>query len=853
MHVPWWTRVSAYLWCLTTVLEGAARDFVAWLTRSNPPGPTRAGPPLPGGRSDFYRRRVYGPSADCWNRPIASGPMTSTVVVGATTRECVNLGSYNYLGFGGPDDLCTPEVAREIARAGVAGGPPQASLDADIAAFVGKPDAIVLPMGFSCNSWGIPALVGADCLVLSDQLNHRSLVEGARLSGARIRRFRHNDVRHLEELLVAARGEQWTDVWILAEGVYSMEGDYCPLEEMVDLKRRHGARLYLDEAHSIGAVGATGRGLPERFSVSPDAVDVLAGTFSKSFASVGGYLASDRETIARLRSTHLGAVYGSPLAPGCARQVTAALRVMRSAEGARRLEQLQRNCMTFRAGLRAMGAWVLGADDSPVVPMMLCHPGRMVEFSRGCLQHGLAIVVVGPPATALTLCRARFCVSAAHTARELQIALSVIHRVGHATGVLGIGPRIGRSRQPVALPRPTLEAYPDHQPTQPRGDQLRDARLTDAMPPGALDLRPVDPLALSTHPALVEAAARSLAAFGCGTCGPRGFYGTTDHHLELEAALASFLRAEACCLYSHASTVVSSVVQAYAGPGDLVLADEMLCPMARQAAPLGGATVVDFPHHDHGELDRILTRRRHAGRVFVVVEGLCRATGSIAPVADLLRLRDCHGFYLVLDESLSIGVLGTTGRGACEHHGLEPNTVDLLVGSLEAAVGSIGGFCCGSRRLVEHQRLSASGYCFSASGPRFAVAAARAALALLPSRSAAIRTACEEVHDRVGGALEGTLVRLHGHPWSPVKLVRARADSPDLARAMLERLALAAAALGVGVQPVRHSPLARSPVGTVPSLRLTVRCDMDDEAIDRVARALATAAESVADDFPDLG
>ena len=180
------------------------------------------------------------------------------------------------------------------------------------------------------------------------------------------------------------------------EGIYSMEGDFCRLREICALKQRYGALLYLDEAHSIGAVGATGRGVTEVLGVPPSAVDVMMGTFSKSFGSQGGYIAGAADVIQNLRHASAATVYGVSMSPACAAQTFLALDVIRNdrVRGRRKLEAIRRNANYFRRRLIEMGFYVLGDTDSPVVPILV-NVGCFPEFSGWLLDQGVAVVVVG--------------------------------------------------------------------------------------------------------------------------------------------------------------------------------------------------------------------------------------------------------------------------------------------------------------------------------------------------------------------------------------------------------------------------------------------------------------------------
>jgi serine palmitoyltransferase len=186
--------------------------------------------------------------------------------------------------------------------------------------------------------------------------------------------------------------------------------------------------LYVDEAHSIGALGKTGRGVCEYWGVSHKDVDILMGTFTKSFASCGGYIAADQQTINTLRASSYSSLYDSTMSPVCAQQTLTALRLIMGEDGTTngkdRLEALQRNSIFFRSRLKERGYLVYGNYDSPVIPVILYSPMKVASFSHLCLERKLAVVVVGYPATELLMARARFCMSASHTIEDLEYAIT---------------------------------------------------------------------------------------------------------------------------------------------------------------------------------------------------------------------------------------------------------------------------------------------------------------------------------------------------------------------------------------------------------------------------------------------
>lgn len=458
--IPYFAALATYFSYGLLFVFGHLRDFFRRLFRTDDTPQGYA--PLCRDFEDFYTRRLYHRIQDCFNRPIASAPNAWIDVVERysldnnktlnrteKTRSCLNLGSYNYLGFAASDEYCTPRVIQSLRNFGqstcssrVDGGNTvlHEELERLIASFVGKPAAMVYGMGFATNSTTLPSLMGKGGLIISDALNHSSIVAGARASGAKVAVFRHNTPEHLEEVLREAIAEgqprthrPWKKIMVVVEGIYSMEGELCRLHEIVAVSKKYKAYIYLDEAHSIGAIGQTGRGICELSGVDPADVDIMMGTFTKSFGSCGGYIAGSRELIKFLKSVSPGHLYATSMSPPAVQQVISALKVILgedgSKRGAKKLAQIRENSNFFREELGKMGCEVLGDLDSPVMPIMLYNPAKIPAFSRECFKRKLAVVTVAFPATPLLLSRVRICISAAHTREDLQRALEVINEV----------------------------------------------------------------------------------------------------------------------------------------------------------------------------------------------------------------------------------------------------------------------------------------------------------------------------------------------------------------------------------------------------------------------------------------
>ncbi|XP_063371674.1 serine palmitoyltransferase 3-like [Cydia amplana] len=402
---------------------------------------------------EFYSRYVYRRVRHCFNRPVCSAPDAEITLMERssddynwtmrfTGREqpCVNLGSYNYVGYrGGKDEV--EAAARSYGlvlsspRAELGSCPLHELLENELSEFFGVEAAVVFGNGFLTNSLTLSALLGPDSLVLSDASNHTSLVLGMRLARVPVRVFRHNDMRHLEQLARQARAEgRWRKIVIVMEGIYSMEGSLAALPAAIALKKQLGLHLYIDEAHSIG-LGPRGRGATDACGVSPRDVDVLMGTFSKSFPGTGGYIAGSAALVRWLRAHGAAHLYAQAMPPPVAAQVLSALRDLRAPAGQARVAALRDNTRYFRARLQAMGVVVHGHPQSPVIPVLVYSSSKMAACVERLTAAGVAAAGVSFPATPLYQARLRFCLSAAHTREHLDTALAAIQAAADELGL----------------------------------------------------------------------------------------------------------------------------------------------------------------------------------------------------------------------------------------------------------------------------------------------------------------------------------------------------------------------------------------------------------------------------------
>lgn len=719
-------------------------------------------PPLLGEtEEDFYIRKIYSTTYDGFNRPLM-GPASTHITIGlrkevpieyshhlvlvpGKTKEAINFGSYNYLGYGGPHPIINKELIKTVKnnKTTVSGfacekgvSEEQKNLEKMLAEFLHKEEAIIVPMGFATNSTLIPILVGKGDVVFSDALNHCSMIVGMKSSNAEIKVFKHNDMNDLKKKLEDLKkngmknGQQPKKVLVVVEGLYSMEGEFCKLKEIIALKKAYGFYLYVDEAHSIGALGQTGRGIVEHLGCDFNDVDILMGTFSKSFASAGGYLASDKKTIALLKSNCYSYVYGSPISPVEAQQISTCLRLIQSEDGKKRIAQLRKSSITLRKKFKEAGCHVLGDYDSPVIPVMIYHEAKAGDITRICLKNGIAIVLVGYPACPFNTTRIRFCVSGAHTDEDIEKCFNVTYN-----GLKEIGSVYGDTPIPSFIYRPPevnideLNNLPKEPRKMPPLWESSDKRIikSDPLPPIGLDLVSYDIYDFEQNKSRQNEIIKTINTFGCGSCGPRAFYGTTIEHLNLEEKLKKLYDVNDAVVYSYGNNTMTSVVNVYGKRGFVILVDEYCNYPIQLGCRLGRAKVIKFKHNDVEDLKEKLVEAKkqlsYHGIITIVTEGVFQHDLSFAPLKELSKLR-ASNVYLIVDDSLGFGVLGVNLKGSIEHQGLTMNDIDIYCASLEFICNAVGGFIVGKYSIIDKQRLFGVGYTFSASAPPFTCTAA---------------------------------------------------------------------------------------------------------------------------------
>ncbi|KAL8939896.1 MAG: hypothetical protein Q9211_002539 [Gyalolechia sp. 1 TL-2023] len=253
------------------------------------------------------------------------------------------------------------------------------------------------------------------------------------------------------------------------------------------------------------------------------------------------------------------------------------------------------------------------------------------------------------------------------------------------------------------------------------------------------------------HETLKEKAIQTLRTYGVGPCGPPGFYGTQDVHMKIEADVAAHLGTAACIIYAQAFSTISSVIPAFAKRGDIIVADKAVNFAIRKGMQISRSSIRWYEHNDMDDLQNVLASvvkeqaKKPLTRRFIITEGLFENIGDMVDLVKVTELKQRYKFRLILDETWSFGVLGRTGAGVTEHQGVNVREVDMLVGSLAGPICAGGGFCAGSDEIVEHQRLSASAYTFSAALPAMLATTASEVLAMLESNGEMVTQVRENI------------------------------------------------------------------------------------------------------------
>ena len=304
-------------------------------------------------------------------------------------------------------------------------------LEKRIATFYGTEDAILFPCGYSGNVGIIAALCGPGDVVINDSANHASIFDGCKLSGAEIKVFLHRNIRHLEKILKGLPDSQKGRL-IITDGVFSMDGDVAPLDEIVTLAQRYGARIMIDEAHAVGVIGETGRGTPEKFACQ-DQIDVIYGTLSKTPASIGGYCAGSAQLIQYLRYYARSYCFSSSIPAPTIAGLIEAFKLMQ--EDAAGRAALWENVHYMKAGLQKLG-FDTSQTASAIIPVIIGNETTLGAMNNELRLKGVFTSVVTYPAVRRKECRLRVSLMSTHTREELDRALGIFKELGQKYGVI---------------------------------------------------------------------------------------------------------------------------------------------------------------------------------------------------------------------------------------------------------------------------------------------------------------------------------------------------------------------------------------------------------------------------------
>jgi 8-amino-7-oxononanoate synthase len=302
-------------------------------------------------------------------------------------------------------------------------------LEEKLARFIGKDSALVFSTGFQVNLGVISALVSKDDIVIIDKMDHASIIDGCRLSYGEVRKFRHNDMADLERILQQNNGR---GKLIVVDGVFSMEGDIVDLPKVVELGKAYGARVMVDDAHGIGVLGTTGRGTAEHFGLV-DEVDLIMGTYSKSLASIGGFIAGSEEVIHYIKHFARSLMFSASPPPASVAAVSAALDIIESEP--ERLESLWRNTRKMLKGLKDLGFQV-GPSETPIIPILVGASETAFKMAMMLQDEGVFANVAVSPAVPEGKALIRTSYMATHTEEQLDRVLTALAGVGRSMGLI---------------------------------------------------------------------------------------------------------------------------------------------------------------------------------------------------------------------------------------------------------------------------------------------------------------------------------------------------------------------------------------------------------------------------------
>ncbi|MBI5080685.1 MAG: glycine C-acetyltransferase [Chloroflexi bacterium] len=355
-------------------------------------------------------------------------------------KKVLNFCSNNYLGLANhPKILAAAKSAIEKYGVGPAAVRSIAGtmslhveLEQRLAKFKGAEACITFQSGFMANLATVPALVGKEDVIFSDELNHASIIDGCRLSGAKVVRYGHNNIQSLRETIANEKKIGFRRAMIISDGVFSMDGDVAPLKELVEVADEEGYLLMVDDAHGEGVLGKGGRGIVDHFNLHHQ-VDVEIGTLSKAFGAVGGCVAGDATLIEWLRQRGRPFLFSSAMTVPDVAACLAAIDLLE--ESTELVDRLWANAKYFKAEMKTLG-FDTGVSTTPITPVMLGEAPLAQQFSRALFENGVFAMAIGFPTVAKGKARIRVMISAAHSKDDLDKGLEIFKKVGKELGLV---------------------------------------------------------------------------------------------------------------------------------------------------------------------------------------------------------------------------------------------------------------------------------------------------------------------------------------------------------------------------------------------------------------------------------
>lgn len=355
-------------------------------------------------------------------------------------KKVLNLCSNNYLGFANEERLKKAAI-NAIEKWGVGPGAVRTiagtfsiheELEETLAKFKKVEATLFLQSGFVANQAVIPAITSEEDAILSDELNHASIIDGVRLSKAKRYVWKHRDTKDLEEKLIEANKNGARRKLIITDGVFSMDGDLAPLPEIVELAEKYNAMVMVDDAHGEGVLGSHGRGIVDHFELH-GRVDIEIGTLSKAFGVLGGYIAGKKELIEYLKQKARPFLFSSPLSPADTAAALEATKILQESD--ERVKRLWDNAKYFKEEMKKLG-FGTGESETPITPVMLYDAKLSTQFSKELFEEGIFAQSIGYPTVPKGKARIRVMISAVHTKEDLDFALEKFEKVGKKLGVI---------------------------------------------------------------------------------------------------------------------------------------------------------------------------------------------------------------------------------------------------------------------------------------------------------------------------------------------------------------------------------------------------------------------------------